>query len=148
MLDLQKDNEEVTSYHDSFVKELYVLSDFVDQLISLFKDAIEIKQAGFSTTLGGFFEIIIDKQIKNHIGNNKKQKATINYNINTAAQKTAILLLLMIQRKFKSGNSFYNKLTSSSNSNIDWNDMFDNVYVIDELFTSKGLNFLIDEYKK
>ena len=27
-------------------------------------------------------------------------------------------------------------------------DMFDNVYVIDELFTSKGLNFLIDEYKK
>ena len=25
--------------------------------------------------------------------------------------------------------------------------MFNNVYEIDELFTSKGLNFLIDEYK-
>ena len=124
-----------------------ILSDFVDQLISLFKDAIEIKQAGFSTTLGGFFEIIIDKQIKNHIGNNKKQKATINYNINTAAQKTAILLLLMIQRKFKSGNSFYNKLTSSSNSNIDWNDMFDNVYRdIGDIDKINKINILINVY--
>ena len=124
-----------------------ILSNFVDQLISLFKDTIEIKQAGFSTTLGGFFEIIIDKQIKNHIGNNKKQKAIINYNINTAAQKTAILLLLMIQRKFKSGNSFYNKLTRSSNSNVDWNDMFDNVYDdIGDIEKINKINILINVY--
>ena len=124
-----------------------ILSDFVDQLISLFKDTIEIKQAGFSTTLGGFFEIIIDKQIKNHIEDNKNQNNNINYNISTAAQKTAILLLLMIQRKFRSGNSFYDKLTKSSNSNVDWNSMFNNVYKdIGEIDKIDKINTLINVY--
>lgn len=124
-----------------------ILSNFVDQLINLFKDAIEINQAGFSTTLGGFFEIIIDKQIKSHIGNSNKQNVTINYNISTVAQKTAILLLLMIQRKFKAGNSFYNKLVNNAESNVDWKVMFDNVYSdIDNIDKIDKVNTLINVY--
>ena len=45
-------------------------------------------------------------------------------------------------------NSEVNKIILTGGNANFFKDMFDNVYVIDELFTSKGLNFLIDEYKK
>ena len=41
----------------------------------------------------------------------------------------------------------YKLVLTGGNANY-FNDMFDNIYEIDDLFTSKGLNFLIDEYNK
>ena len=51
-------------------------------------------------------------------------------------------------KKINYENSEVNKIILTGGNANFFKDMFDNVYVIDELFTSKGLNFLIDEYKK
>ena len=41
----------------------------------------------------------------------------------------------------------YKIILTGGNANY-FKNMFNNVYEIDELFTSRGLNFLIDEYNK
>lgn len=51
-------------------------------------------------------------------------------------------------KKINLENREVNKIILTGGNANFFKDMFDNVYVIDELFTSKGLNFLIDEYKK
>ena len=44
-------------------------------------------------------------------------------------------------------NENFRIILTGGNANY-FKNMFDNIYIIDDLFTSRGLNYLINEYNK
>ena len=53
----------------------------------------------------------------------------------------------LIRKINAESNEIYKIILTGGNANF-FKNMFDNVCIIDDLFTSKGLNYLINEFNK
>ena len=85
----------------------------LDDIIDLFKELIESRQALLTVNYGAFFEEYFNNYVYQSINNNKPD---YKYNFEHSTKKLAIILTLIISKKFKSGSSIYQKVISNSSS--------------------------------